>query len=755
MNRISRRLLASMLTICLTSGMCVTASAFTFPQAYWPLNSAWETAVSTQDADSVISVAQQTYDLLTQYEICAEICYNLEPKSARAAWCAELKGDLDSAILWLQRQRVFADWLDKNEHSYKDTLLNIDARLEYLQAAAGTEIYALTDQAGNSYPGSGAPVSGTWYGSDAGGSQSGESAVLAYITFMDGYSVDYWLGYLKNNCAKFNQAVTRDGVVELAWNFSPENTSSLQQVLSSGADSYIAEGLRAMGNLNATVLLRVGAEMNNWAECDSSVFIQAFQKIARQARQYSNIKMVFSPDNVNNRNVTFEQFYPGDEYVDWIGVSTYHNTNYNSYIGNTPGYFFDAVGYDSDAYYGMGIYDSNPLAILRPLVRFAQEHNKPMMISECGFSYREKFSGVDKTVFATDQLNKFYSYVNMIYPQVKAVFYFDVDLSWDTQTYALSGSSTVTSAYRSAIANNGAYLAPGQAETKTWKPLSQAAGQEDTLKLATYAIFPGTASTTVTYYVDGSQVASTSQAPYYYELDLSALAPGQHTVYAQAVSGQFSRSTPTYTVSGAGQQPQLPEEPQVPTQPEEKPGIQVDTASDWAQDLLRQAYDKNLITDRTSSGFQTQITRLQFAELAVNLIEQVTGQAIAPSSQSFTDTDDQMVLKAVAAGVTSGKGEGLFAPGDQITRQEICVMLNKVIQYVDAAQGTDTLTNPSTQLDAKVTDGDQIDSWAVSAVALLTNNGLMSGKEGGRVAPQDNTQVEEAIVLILALYNKF
>lgn len=82
-------------------------------------------------------------------------------------------------------------------------------------------------------------------------------------------------------------------------------------------------------------------------------------------------------------------------------------------------------------------------------------------------------------------------------------------------------------------------------------------------------------------------------------------------------------------------------------------------------------------------------------------------------------------------------------------------MLNKVIQYVDQANGSSTLANTSTEMDAKFTDTASIASWAADSVALLTNNGLMTGKDGGRVAPLDNTKVEEAIVLILALYNKF
>ena len=42
----------------------------------------------------------------------------------------------------------------------------------------------------------------------------------------------------------------------------------------------------------------------------------------------------------------------------------------------------------------------------------------------------------------------------------------------------------------------------------------------------------------------------------------------------------------------------------------------------------------------------------------------------------------------------------------------------------------------------------------MQSVALLTNNGLMAG-QGSGVAPKANTTVEQAIVLIRALYDKF
>ena len=224
MKKLFRRLMAVAVAAALTAGMCITASAYTYPSAYWKLHDAWSQAVAAKSADQVLTVAQQTYDLLMKDPLCADICNNLESKCARASWCAEMKGDLAGAVKWLERERTFAQWLDKNVTSYKDALLNIDARLEQLNAARGVEVYALQEGAGKSFSGSGAAANGTWYGSAVGGSRTGESASLMYVNFMDGYSVDYWINYYKSTSAAFASAAD-GGVIELAWNFSPESTA--------------------------------------------------------------------------------------------------------------------------------------------------------------------------------------------------------------------------------------------------------------------------------------------------------------------------------------------------------------------------------------------------------------------------------------------------------------------------------------------------------------------------------------------------
>ena len=227
---------------------------------------------------------------------------------------------------------------------------------------------------------------------------------------------------------------------------------------------------------------------------------------------------------------------------------------------------------------------------------------------------------------------------------------------------------------------------------------------------------------------------------------LSSLSSGSHTITATVTKGNFSKTvTRTFLVSGGS----VVGSDAMGTLP-----VDVSSASSWAVGNILSAESLGLLTDRTSSNFSASITRLQFAELAVNLIEKATGTTLPTGDQSFQDTSDPAALKAAQAGVASGTGNGNFSPNANITRQEISVMLNQVIRCVDEANGTTTLTNSSTTLSSQFTDADQVDSWAVESMAKLNNNGLMSGS-GNTLSPKNNTSVQEAITLILALYNKF
>lgn len=176
--------------------------------------------------------------------------------------------------------------------------------------------------------------------------------------------------------------------------------------------------------------------------------------------------------------------------------------------------------------------------------------------------------------------------------------------------------------------------------------------------------------------------------------------------------------------------------------------------SSWAKEIVNQAEDAGLVCFNADGIYQEKITRLQFAQLAVTLIERQTGELEAGAAGTFTDTSDPLVLKAVKLGVVSGKGDGKFAPDAPVTRQEICVMLSKAMEYLNDNRDTVVIEDFSTEIDAsRFNDVDTVAPWAHDAVAMLTNNGIMNGSNGG-IAPHANTTVEQAIIMIWAVFNR-
>ena len=65
--------------------------------------------------------------------------------------------------------------------------------------------------------------------------------------------------------------------------------------------------------------------MNIWGtRADPEGFKAAFRHVANLSRQYTtNTAMVWSINKVSSWDIEMNDYYPGDEYVDWVGVSCY------------------------------------------------------------------------------------------------------------------------------------------------------------------------------------------------------------------------------------------------------------------------------------------------------------------------------------------------------------------------------------------------------------------------------------------------
>lgn len=177
--------------------------------------------------------------------------------------------------------------------------------------------------------------------------------------------------------------------------------------------------------------------------------------------------------------------------------------------------------------------------------------------------------------------------------------------------------------------------------------------------------------------------------------------------------------------------------------------VQVDNgASSWAKSELQAAYEAGLVVDLNGNpGFQDTIDRLQFAQLAVNLVEVLNGEAIAPAAaDTFSDCDHEAVLKAYAAGIVQGVGDGLFDPSGKLTREQLATMLYR-------AWGTLGDQTPSAGL-AGYTDAANVSSWAADAVGSLAASGIMKGTSDTTLTPQGPCTIEQSILLVYRLYQQ-
>lgn len=175
--------------------------------------------------------------------------------------------------------------------------------------------------------------------------------------------------------------------------------------------------------------------------------------------------------------------------------------------------------------------------------------------------------------------------------------------------------------------------------------------------------------------------------------------------------------------------------------------------SGWAASEVNQAADESLVTDKVMVDFPAEITREEFCELAVLLYEKMTGNKATPVAVNpFSDTNNPEILKAYNLKIVGGIGEGKFAPKNKVTRQEISAMLLRALKVAMPNIVT------TAEFRTKFQDESDIASWALEAVKFMNANEIVKGSTVNGVSyilPKGNTTKEQAILLVLRVYNAF
>ncbi len=169
--------------------------------------------------------------------------------------------------------------------------------------------------------------------------------------------------------------------------------------------------------------------------------------------------------------------------------------------------------------------------------------------------------------------------------------------------------------------------------------------------------------------------------------------------------------------------------------------------STWAQSDVNWALNDNLLdTDLLGSDYTKPITRLQFCSVAVRLAEELTGKSITPAPAStFTDTANLYVLKAYAAGITTGTSSTTFSPTGTLNRQQMAAFLYRALRYVE--RNSDYAYTSYTSKLASYQDNARVKNWAKEAMAFMNALDLIKGTSSTTLSPEGPCTIEQAVTV--------
>ncbi|MCR8645129.1 stalk domain-containing protein [Paenibacillus sp. N1-5-1-14] len=292
------------------------------------------------------------------------------------------------------------------------------------------------------------------------------------------------------------------GALQIAW--EPDN--GLDPVVDG---EYLRKWARDAKAAGIPIFLRFAGEMNgNWVKWhgNPSQYIEKFRMLHDVfAKEAPNVAMVWSPGDVPAD--TIDAYYPGDDYVDWVGVSLYIEPYANG-----------------DLSLPSMLQTSNVERLTKLYNTYADR--KPLMLSETGVPHYSHSAKEDFTDWAKLNLQRLYEIMPYKYPRLKAITYFNVDQQMKNakNDYTLSTSASIQSYYSKLIANPFllSKVSDGAAPEGGIGYVKVDAEHESFSKKAKFVPFvkiPDVYIGKIEYVLNGQVIATQTELPYGLELD--------------------------------------------------------------------------------------------------------------------------------------------------------------------------------------------------------------------------------------------
>ena len=165
--------------------------------------------------------------------------------------------------------------------------------------------------------------------------------------------------------------------------------------------------------------------------------------------------------------------------------------------------------------------------------------------------------------------------------------------------------------------------------------------------------------------------------------------------------------------------------------------------TDWFYSAVEFAHQNGLFSGTSATAFAPNDTMTR--GMLATVLWRLAGSPTAGHA-AFTDVPggawySEAVSWAHASGIVAGVGGNLFAPDDDITREQMAVMLYNYAKYVDAA-----LPKNRTGTCA---DEAQISDWAKEAVAAMYAAEILNGKGANTFDPQGRASRAEVATMFM------
>ena len=166
---------------------------------------------------------------------------------------------------------------------------------------------------------------------------------------------------------------------------------------------------------------------------------------------------------------------------------------------------------------------------------------------------------------------------------------------------------------------------------------------------------------------------------------------------------------------------------------------------DWYYNSVKYCYEKGIIKGATETEFRPSA---KFSRgMLVTILWRMEGEPKVTNAKEFADVTSgkyyyNAIRWATSKGIVNGYSNGKFGPEDNITREQLAVMLRNYAKYKgkNVSQTADI---------SKYKDSGKTSGYAKTSVQWAIAKGIISGKDNGtRIDPQGTASRAEAASMI-------